>query len=66
MSPPNPGPELKASLPQGMEIIPSYDRSALIWGTLEHFFTTLIYELIVVIAVTALDGTWAKSDSPRR
>ena len=46
--------EIKKTLPQGIEIIPAYDRSQLIWGTLEHFITTLIYELIVVIVVTAL------------
>ena len=46
--------EVKASLPQGVDIVTTYDRSSLIWGTLEHFFTTLIYELIVVTLVTAL------------
>jgi Cu(I)/Ag(I) efflux system membrane protein CusA/SilA len=46
--------EIRSTLPAGVEIVPTYDRSALIWGTLEHFFTTLLYELIVVIAVTAL------------
>lgn len=46
--------EVRASLPQGVDIVTAYDRSSLIWGTLGHFFTTLIYELIVVILVTAL------------
>jgi len=46
--------EVKRSLPAGVEIVTVYDRSSLIWGTLQHFFTTLLYELIVVIAVTAL------------
>ncbi len=46
--------EVKASLPMGIDIVPAYNRSTLIWGTLEHFITTLIYELIVVILITAL------------
>jgi Cu(I)/Ag(I) efflux system membrane protein CusA/SilA len=46
--------QVKAALPQGVEIVPTYNRSDLIWGTLEHFITTLIYELVVVILVTAL------------
>jgi Cu(I)/Ag(I) efflux system membrane protein CusA/SilA len=46
--------EIGASLPQGVEIRPTYDRSQLIWGTLKHFFVTLVYELAVVIVVTVL------------
>lgn len=46
--------EVRAGLPAGVEILPAYDRSALIWGTLTHFFTTLLYELLVVILITAL------------
>ena len=46
--------EVKASLPKGLDLVTTYDRSALIWATLQHFITTLIYELIVVILVTAL------------
>ncbi|HYK78603.1 MAG TPA: CusA/CzcA family heavy metal efflux RND transporter [Micropepsaceae bacterium] len=46
--------EIRPTLPHGVEIVPTYDRSTLIWGTIEHFITTLIYELIVVIVVTAL------------
>ena len=46
--------ELRAALPPGIEIVTTYDRSALIWGTLRHFFTTLLYELGVVIFVTVL------------
>src|SRR5216117_1738565 len=34
--------EVTASLPAGVEIIPSYDRSAWIWATLKEFFDTLI------------------------
>jgi Cu(I)/Ag(I) efflux system membrane protein CusA/SilA len=43
--------ELKGSLPKGIEIVPTYDRSALIWATLRSFFEALLYELIVVIVV---------------
>lgn len=46
--------EVRASLPQGVDIVTAYDRSSLIRGTLRHFFATLVYELIVVILVTAL------------
>ncbi|MQA29917.1 MAG: CusA/CzcA family heavy metal efflux RND transporter [Luteitalea sp.] len=42
---------IKASLPEGLEIVPTYNRSALIWDTLTNFFKTLIYELIIVILV---------------
>ena len=37
----------------GIEIVPTYDRSALIWATLTNFFQALVYELIVVILVIA-------------
>jgi Cu(I)/Ag(I) efflux system membrane protein CusA/SilA len=46
--------EVAATLPAGIEIATTYDRSQLIWGTLRHFFITLAYELGVVILVTAL------------
>src|SRR5262245_26931398 len=46
--------EIAQSLPPGVELVNTYDRSNLIWGTLEHYITTLLYELIVVIFVTAL------------
>ena len=42
---------VKASLPEGIEILPTYDRSALIWDTLTNFFQAIVYELIVVILV---------------
>ena len=41
----------KASLPDGIDIVPTYNRSALIWDTLTNFLQTLVYELIVVILV---------------
>ncbi|MEO8465945.1 MAG: CusA/CzcA family heavy metal efflux RND transporter [Gammaproteobacteria bacterium] len=46
--------EISAALPNGVEIVPTYDRSQLIWATLEHFLVTLLYELGVVIVVTVL------------
>jgi Cu(I)/Ag(I) efflux system membrane protein CusA/SilA len=46
--------EIGESLPAGVEIVPTYDRSELIWGTLRHFIVTLVYELSVVIVVTVL------------
>jgi Cu(I)/Ag(I) efflux system membrane protein CusA/SilA len=45
---------LKSSLPNGIEIVPTYNRSALIWDTLTNFFQAIVYELIVVILVIAV------------
>jgi Cu(I)/Ag(I) efflux system membrane protein CusA/SilA len=41
----------KASLPEGVEIVTTYNRSTLIWDTLKNFITTLAYELAVVVIV---------------
>lgn len=46
--------KLRKSLPEGVEIVMSYDRSTLIWTNLKHFFATLAYELAVVIVVALL------------
>src|SRR6059036_1259144 len=46
--------QLRASLPQGVEIVTTYDRSAWIWATLRQFFETLGIELVVLIVVTLL------------
>jgi len=46
--------DIRASLPQGVELATTYDRSALIWETLRHFALTLGYELAVVILVVIL------------
>src|SRR5215831_6830125 len=46
--------EVSASLPHGVQIIPTYDRSAWIWATLKEFFGTLVSELIIVSLVTIL------------
>ena len=46
--------EVRASLPQGIEIVTTYDRSAWIWATLREFFSTLVFELVVVSLVTVL------------
>ena len=45
---------LKTTLPEGVEIVPTYDRSTLIWDTLTNFFQAITYELIVVILVIAV------------
>jgi Cu(I)/Ag(I) efflux system membrane protein CusA/SilA len=45
---------LKPSLPEGIEIAPTYNRSTLIWDTLTNFFRALTYELLVVIVVIAV------------
>jgi Cu(I)/Ag(I) efflux system membrane protein CusA/SilA len=43
--------EVKPSLPEGVEIVPTYDRAALIWNTLTNFAQAIVYELLVVIVV---------------
>jgi Cu(I)/Ag(I) efflux system membrane protein CusA/SilA len=45
---------LKSSLPEGVEVVPTYNRSTLIWDTLTNFVRALVYELIVVILVIAV------------
>jgi len=45
---------LRSLLPEGVEIVTSYDRAAWIWSTLRQFFETLGIELLVLIAVTLL------------
>jgi copper/silver efflux system protein len=45
---------LKSSLPEGVEVVPTYNRSTLIWDTLTNFVRALVYELIVVIIVIAV------------
>ena len=46
--------EIGADLPEGVEIVPTYDRSALIWDTLSNFARALGYELVVVVIVIAV------------
>jgi copper/silver efflux system protein len=46
--------EVRASLPAGIDIVATYDRSAWIWTTLKEFFGTLITELVVLILVMSL------------
>jgi Cu(I)/Ag(I) efflux system membrane protein CusA/SilA len=46
--------QITPSLPRGVEIVPTYDRSSLIWETLRNFFQAIVYELIVVIVVIAV------------
>lgn len=46
--------QLEPSLPDGIEIVTTYNRSSLIWNTLTNFFQAIVYELIVVILVIAM------------
>ena len=46
--------EVSASLPKGVEIVTTYDRSSWIWATLKEFFGTLLTELVIVSLVTIL------------
>ena len=46
--------EVSASLPKGIEIVTTYNRSSWIWATLKEFFATLLTELVIVSLVTIL------------
>jgi copper/silver efflux system protein len=46
--------QIRGSLPAGIEVISTYDRSAWMWATLRQFFETLGIELVVLIVVTLL------------
>jgi Cu(I)/Ag(I) efflux system membrane protein CusA/SilA len=46
--------QLKASLPPGVEIVPTYDRSELIKKAIDNLRRTLIEEFLIVAAVCAL------------
>ncbi|MBL1418190.1 MAG: efflux RND transporter permease subunit [Moritella sp.] len=45
---------LQASLPEGVEIVPTYDRSTLIDNAVENLYLKLLEEFLVVIVVCAL------------
>lgn len=45
---------LRTALPEGVEIVTTYNRSDLIWQTLENFMTALTWELAVVIVIIML------------
>ncbi|OFW05023.1 MAG: hypothetical protein A3I61_19120 [Acidobacteria bacterium RIFCSPLOWO2_02_FULL_68_18] len=45
---------LAPTLPDGVAVVPTYNRSTLIWDTLTNFFRAIVYELIVVIVVIAV------------
>ncbi|CAM3182780.1 efflux RND transporter permease subunit [Moritella viscosa] len=45
---------LQASLPEGVEIVPTYDRSTLIDNAVENLYRKLLEEFLVVIVVCAL------------
>ncbi len=46
--------QIRPALPAGVDIVPTYDRSAWIWATLRQFFETLGIEIAVLILVTLL------------
>lgn len=46
--------EIKPSLPEGIEIVPVYDRSELIHNSINTLTTTLIIESIIVVLITLL------------
>ena len=46
--------DIRRGLPEGVDIVATYDRSAWIWETLRQFFETLGIEILVLIAVTLL------------
>src|SRR5262245_54798974 len=46
--------QVRTTLPAGIELVSTYDRSAWIWATLRQFFETLSIELVVLIVVTLL------------
>ncbi|UZE98028.1 efflux RND transporter permease subunit [Alkalimarinus alittae] len=46
--------ELKKGLPEGVEIIPTYDRSGLIGSAIENLYEKLLEEFIVVTLICAL------------
>ena len=46
--------QIRGSLPAGVEVVSTYDRSAWMWATLRQFFETLAIELAVLILVTLL------------
>ncbi len=46
--------KVRASLPDGIDIVTTYDRSTLIRATLENFSTALAWELLVVMLVIVL------------
>lgn len=43
--------EIRATLPEGVRIVTTYNRSSLIWETLQNFLGALAYEMLVVILV---------------
>jgi len=43
--------KIQFDLPDGVEVVTTYDRSSLIWATIKNFSTALMYELLVVILV---------------
>ena len=46
--------DIRRAVPQGVQIVSTYDRAAWIWATLKEFFATLGIELVVLVIVTLL------------
>ena len=46
--------QVRQTLPAGVEVVATYDRSAWIWATLRQFFETLLIEIAVLMVVTLL------------
>ncbi|MEQ1760631.1 MAG: CusA/CzcA family heavy metal efflux RND transporter [Vicinamibacterales bacterium] len=46
--------QIKLTLPEGLDVVTTYDRSSLIWDTLTNFFQAIGYELLVVIVIIAV------------
>jgi Cu(I)/Ag(I) efflux system membrane protein CusA/SilA len=46
--------QLRPSLPDGIDVVTTYNRSTLIWDTLTNFFRAIGYELIIVVIVIAV------------
>ena len=46
--------QVRTTLPAGVDVVTTYDRSSLIWSTLTNFLQAIAYELIVVIVVIAV------------
>src|SRR6266850_4309870 len=46
--------QVRRAVPQGVEIVNTYDRSAWIWATVREFIETLGIELVVLVVVTLL------------
>ena len=46
--------EIKGSLPDGVEMVPTYDRSTLINNAVDNLYSKLLKEFLVVILILSL------------